>query len=133
MNAGIWLDQRKAYLILLTDHQVTTTEIESGVEEYHLHGGYGGPDKHLGQDASSETTLLARRKQQSKRYYQEIMSKLPVIEELYVFGPGEAKTHFADALKTDHQLKHVQLTVEAADSMTPNQMQAAVRDFFKKT
>lgn len=130
-QTGIWLDSNKAYIIQLQEGAEASLEsIESGVEHYNIHGGYGGKDKFLAQDARSERGLMQRKKQQMKRYFETIIEKVQSSEELLIFGPAEAKTGLEKVLAERKDLNKQKRTIETADSMTQNQMVDRVKRFF---
>jgi ribosomal subunit interface protein len=130
MNGGIWLDQQKGVIVLLEGENENIQEIESGIEDYRVHGGYGGANKGLPQDARSDKKLQARRELQTKRFFDEIVRSLPQLQKLYVFGPGETKTQFVTALGEHVEFKDSRIVTEAADQMTTNQIRAKVLEFF---
>jgi ribosomal subunit interface protein len=130
MKAGIWLDMRRAFIVLLEEAEEKVFEVESQVEDYHIHGGYGGARKDMPQDARSDKKLQARRELQLRRFNMDIIDKLPRLERLLVFGPGEAKTQFVATLKEHVDFRETPVVTETADMMTQNQIRARVQDFF---
>ena len=71
-----------------------------------------------------------RRKQQEKIYYQDLMESTNEADELYIFGPAEAKENFAKFLNKNTGFKSDIKAVDSADSMTENQKVAKVKAFF---
>ena len=130
MNAGIWMDRRNAIIVLCDDSSEEILEVESDVEEFNLHGGYGGARKDLPQDAQSDKKLLARKQLQTQKYFRDIISRLPELQELYVFGPGDARKQFIKEVKSDYVFENTEVTEEPAEQMTLNQLRSQVRDFF---
>ena len=62
-----------------------------------------------------------------------MLSQVKESDELYIFGPSEARTKLEQKIHDDKAMSVVKLrSVQAATSyMTPNQIMASVKDFFK--
>ncbi len=133
MKTGIWIDSDIAYLLKIDkDGKEYFSTIESSVEHFHPHGGYGASQKHKPQDAISESKLLERSKHQLKDFFLEIINSLKDIDQLVVFGPAEAKTEFKKELENHPEIGDKLISVNTADSMTLNQTKALIRDFYKE-
>lgn len=131
MKAGIFIDRRKALIIVPGKTSDKVTEIRSHIEEFHAWGGYGGARKDMPQDAQSDKKLEARKRKQTKQFIDEVIAALPRASRLYVFGPGETKTILATAIAKHPDLKELRIAVEPARWLTPAQMSARVREHFK--
>lgn len=131
MNAGIWIDQRKAVVVLLNGQEEDLFEVNSNVEEAHTKGGYGGANKSMPQDARSDKKVLARRQKETKQFFDDVAKKLPKLESLYVFGPGDGKKFFSTAMKEKAKFKDTAIRTANADQLSVNQIHARVQDFFK--
>lgn len=128
---GIWIDLREAFIVRAKDREVIA-HLKSDVEDTKLGGGYGGSTKYAGQDASSQTKLTNRRNQQIDEYLEKVISALPAdCESLYIFGPGETKKHLETAVQKDANTKATVKAVQAADSMTENQITEKVQKAFE--
>ena len=69
-----------------------------------------------------------------EHFFHEVAVAVGTVEELLVFGPGLAKTHFKTHLEKHRHAdlaKHL-VGVETLDSLTDNQILEAARKFFKK-
>ena len=132
MTAGLWIDHRKAVIVLISPAGDETTEIRSNVEkqERRLDG------------ARSATPFEAQRVQaddsrerkytgQLDQYYAEVIAALRGVESILIFGPGEAKVELKNHL--DHaKLGGYVIAVETSDKMTDRQIASKIRDYFKK-
>jgi len=132
MSAGLWIDHRKAVIVLISPRGEETMVIQSNIE------------KHTGRskDARSTAPFEAQRVQADDRrerkltgqlalYYAEVMAALGGVESLLIFGPGEAKGELENYL--DHaKLGANIIAVEPSDKMTDSQIVTIVRDYFKK-
>ena len=132
MKAGLWIDRRKAVIVLISPRGEKTMVIESNVEKHPGHS----------EDARSTAPFEAQRVQaddsrerkftgQLAQYYAEVMAALRGVESMLIFGPGEAKGELKNHL--DHaKLWSNIIAVEPSDKMTDSQIAAKVRDYFKK-
>ncbi|MBS3763704.1 MAG: hypothetical protein KGZ25_10430, partial [Planctomycetes bacterium] len=72
-----------------------------------------------------------RRREQLKHFYKELDKNLRPAEEIYIFGPGQAKKELANYLKGDKSLKAALKGIEGADKkLTRAQKAEQVREFF---
>jgi hypothetical protein len=133
-RTGIWLDFREAYLIPLFDEiegAPAIRHIESEIDTGATKGGIAPKVPYGAQGGVSEREMLDRRHHQEKHYFERILEAIdPATDELFFFGPAEAKLGLK---KVIDQIKHyhpVVLEVRTTDKMTTNQMVAAVRQFF---
>jgi hypothetical protein len=129
-NVGIWLDQRKAIIVLLKGDDERLVEIESNLETFRPHGGYGGANKQLPQDAINDKKYLARKNDQLRAYFKNIVSILPPAEELYILGPGEGRKLFVNFLNDEPKFKEVWLISEACDSIPVAQIIQKVKEHY---
>lgn len=134
-QTGIWLDYKEAYLISFdpdkgSDEPVIRhlrSRIEWGVPK----GGSRSKTPWGPQGGINERSFMERRQQEEKAYFERIIEAIdPETDELFIFGPAEAKQGLRHAILS---IKHFRTAIagfETADSMTLNQMVARVRDFF---
>lgn len=127
---GIWLDNKNAYFIEVQEAKAKVEELQSTVEDFHPGGGATSKTPWGPQDSMKEKKYLERKKQQLQRYFQAIIQKLQAGDDLYIFGPAEAKLGLKKAIENHKHLPLNLLAVEAADQMTPNQKIAQVKAFF---
>ena len=129
-NIGIWLDTRSADIIILNKGGAEVKKINSDIEDYHAVGGYGSSVPFLGQDAISESKILARKNLQATRYFDEISAFLKDETQVYIFGPGNIKIGLTKHIKNIKTLKVNILAIENADKMTLPQKIAKVKKIF---
>ena len=128
---GIWMDFREAFIIELQEKDASIAHVSSEIEDFHPKGGSrmkGAPWGPM--DKISEPKYLERRKHQEKDYYQRLMKATEIADELYIFGPAQAKEGLKKAINDNTNFKPSLKGVETADSMTENQRVAKVRAFF---
>lgn len=131
-NIGIWLDKEKAHIVSIENGNETMITVESGVENYRIHGGSGTRLKGGPQDVVQDSKYLEREKHQLKAYFKELASEIKNADACVIFGPAETKDKFNKELMEKY--KNLSLKVQGVNvvgRMTDNQIKAWVRDFFK--
>jgi hypothetical protein len=129
-QAGIWIDHRKAVIVVLTPQGETLTIVESHVEKHPERGGdspmTGAYEaRQVPADDSRQKALTG----DLNRYYDGVLAGLPEKCSLLLFGPGEAKGEFNKRLgKTRHGITVI--AVETDDKMTDKQIIAKTRGHF---
>ena len=131
-QTGIWMDTSKAIIITFNDGQEHVQEIESNVENRIHHEGEGDKGSFMGsQRINHESTLEERKKHFMDHYFDDVISHIKDSDELFVFGPAEAKTKFKQRI-VDHSSipENKIIAIETADKMTLNQAVAKVKHFY---
>lgn len=112
----VWIDSEHAKIFKIS---------ATGIEKKEM-------KKHGAQHSNSHQDAHANH--QEAHFFKEVSTALGHVEELLVFGPGTAKSHFKAHLESHHKsdiLPHL-VGVEALDKMSDNQILEASRKFFKK-
>jgi hypothetical protein len=128
--AGLWIDHKKAVVVLVTEKGEEVKQISSSVEKQ-LRRSDTSRSKtqyeplQVPADDMREKAL----KGHLKLYYDEVISFIRDAESILIFGPGEAKTELKKSLER-HKLTNRIAGIEAADRMTDRQIAAKVRDYF---
>lgn len=130
---GVWLDSRIAQVITLNGEQVATQEILSDREDFHPKGGARSKTPWGPQDSLDEQKYMEREKHQLQSYFQNIIECVKEADNLYIFGPAEAKIGLEKAIESYKHSPFKSLTVETSDQMTLNQKIAKVKAFFSQT
>jgi hypothetical protein len=128
--AGIWIDHRKAVIVVLTADGETLTTVESDVEKHPqrsgdspMTGAYEA--RQVPADDSRQRALTG----DLNGYYDRVLASLPGGCSLLLFGPGEAKGELNKRIgKTRHDVTLV--GVETKDKMTDKQIMAKTRGHF---
>ena len=132
VKVGIWIDKRLAKIISIENSEELLTTIKSNVEEYHPKGGSGTKMKGGPQDVVQDSKYLEREKHQLKAYFNKVITSLPDVDSLVIFGPSQTGQKFADELFNYHKDLHGKIIgVEIADSITDNQLKAWVKQYFE--
>jgi hypothetical protein len=127
---GIWIDQREAYIIDVSDQKIDSTRIESTIENYHPKGGSKSKMPWGPVETVSEKKYLERNKHQEQEFFKNILGHLKDSEGVFLFGPAEIKNKLFDFLNQQKRFPIRLLGVKTADSMTANQRVATVKAFY---
>jgi hypothetical protein len=125
-QAGLWIDHRGAFVVLVEDGAEKTERIESGMEK-HI--------RFSGRSASEEGSADDQRDKQFEshlnRFYDKVISHIRNAESILLFGPGEAKGEIKKRL-VNAGLGGRIVGVETVDKMTDREIAAKVRQHFPK-
>lgn len=132
IKAGIWIDRRKAFIVLLSSQGEEMVEIASNIEKQpgRKEGGQPGAPYEaqlVKADDSRERKLTGELNQ----YYTEVTAALGSADALLIFGPGEAKGELKRFLENAKR-ETIIVAVETTDKMTDRQITAKVREYFKE-
>jgi stalled ribosome rescue protein Dom34 len=133
-KAGIWMDQEKAYIIIMEgDHEPVIEEINSDIELRERFQGEKGTATRFGEYIVGEREKKQRRQQHERaKYYKNIINHLQDADGIFIFGPGETKHEMAKAIKKAPVLRGKLFALENSDQLTLNQMKAKVKEFFSE-
>jgi hypothetical protein len=131
-TAGLWIDHRKAVVVVVTDKGEEVKQISSSVEKQLRRSDSSRSTKQyeplqVPADDMREKALQGH----LKRYYDEVISFICNVESILIFGPGEAKTELKQRLEK-HKLTGRIAGIETVDRMTDRQIAAKVRQYFLK-
>ena len=120
-RAGLWIDHRKAVIVMLSDEGEETRVIESNVER---HVRYSG-----GAMREPEDTRERRFGGELSKFYDEVIACVHDVEAILIFGPGEAKVELKTRLERSNRGDRI-VAIETVDKMTDRQIAARVRRRF---
>ncbi|HEY9030743.1 MAG TPA: hypothetical protein VIM93_05230 [Kangiella sp.] len=129
---GVWIDHREAVLVGVSDKGISTRFFKSGVEE-HIDEKRGSRSEtpYGPQGVFAEDKADRRNQQILNQYYSEVASGVNNAENLYIFGPAEAKKEFAKYLDSHQHNSKLKVEIQAADKMTETQIIETVKKHFK--
>ncbi len=130
MKIGLWIDHRKANIVIVTDKGEETGLIISKVEKQPRRSGDSplkGPYEPYQVPAqdSLQRTLTGH----LNIYYDAVIAAIRDAESILIFGPGEAKGELEERLKKNGLGGRI-IGIETADKMTDRQIAAKVRHRF---
>ncbi len=89
-KVGVWIDHKKAVIVFASPHQATARTLES---EVGAHPHFAGS-----QEGGGEKKYEERFKQALDRYYDAVIKQMGQPQNIFIFGPGEAKTELKERL-----------------------------------
>lgn len=123
-QAGLWIDHRKAVIVLITEAGEQIKVIPSGMEKrVHFTGGRAS------EDGDTEDIRDRQFEGHLNTYYDQVITLLRQADSILIFGPGEAKNELYKQLERKGMKAHL-LPLESADKMTDAQVAAKVRKRF---
>ncbi|MBI2997631.1 MAG: hypothetical protein HYY46_04140 [Deltaproteobacteria bacterium] len=130
--AGLWIDHRKAVIVVVTDTGEETKLIISQVEKQLRRSGDSplkGPYEALQVplDDSREKDFTGH----LNIYYDAVIACIRDAESILIFGPGEAKGELKKRLERNKLGGRI-VSVETVDKMTDRRIAAKVRQRFPK-
>ena len=128
MQAGLWIDHRKAVIVTVSNEGDATRVIESNVERHvRYSGGAQSGASGESQPGTGEDTRDRHFEGQLSRYYDEVIAWIRDAEAILILGPGEAKGELKARLERGGLGARI-VGVETVDKMTDRQIAAKVRE-----
>jgi hypothetical protein len=121
---GLWIDHRKAVIVIVSAEGEEVREITSHMEK-HVRFSSGNN----AEDGASEDIRDRQFGNHLNSYYDEVISAIRDAQAIQIFGPGEAKGELEKRLESKG-LKGQIVGVETVDKMTDRQIAAKVRERF---
>lgn len=131
-TAGLWIDHRKAVIVVVEDKGEETIVIESNVEKQP--GRFAGKRSTTPYEAQMVPADDSRERRfmgELRSYYDEVISVIRDADSILIFGPGEAKGELKKRLERDGLGERI-AAVETVDVLTDRQIAAKVREYFLK-
>jgi hypothetical protein len=121
--AGLWIDHRKAVIVVVTDQGEETRLIISKAEKQLRRSG----DSPMKGPYESQQVPASDSRQKTftghlNIYYDAVIACIRDAESILIFGPGEAQG----------ELKKRIVGIETVDKMTDHQIAVKVRQYFQK-
>lgn len=115
---GLWIDHKEAVLVSIKDGATSVRRVESEVgTRFSPSGGWKTGGTSVAQSIVKEQTADERRKHHLRAYYQELVKAVGAAEEVFIFGPGEAKHELVKELEK-MKGRHVRIAaVETCDKI----------------
>ncbi len=131
-NIGLWIDHKKATLVIQTEHGENIQQIESEVGRHvHYRGASNSKSPFSAQYQQGDDQLDNKFTEQLNKFYEKVIAQIREADAVLIFGPGEAKREL------EKRIAHEKVTVpvmkiETADKMTERQIVAKVRHYFQE-
>lgn len=125
-NIGLWIDHRKAVIVIITEDGEEIKKITSNMEKHvRFTSGTGS------EDGSSEDVRDRQFGNHLNSYYDQVIAVIRDADTIQIFGPGEAKGELEKRLEREGLKAHI-LAIETVDKMTDRQIAAKVREYFQQ-
>jgi hypothetical protein len=124
-QAGLWIDHRKAVIVMISETGEEIKEITSDMEKHVRFTGGTASD-----DGSTEDVRDRQFGNHLNSFYDQVIAVIRQADSIQIFGPGEAKGELAKRLEHDG-LKASILSIDTADKLTNRQIAAKVREHFQ--
>jgi hypothetical protein len=119
---GLWIDHRKAVIVIVTEEGEELKKITSNMEKHVRFT--GGTASEAG---STEDVRDRQFGNHLNSYYDEVIAVIRGADTIQIFGPGEAKGELEKRIEREGLKAHI-LAIETVDKMTDRQISAKVRD-----
>jgi hypothetical protein len=124
-QAGLWIDHRKAVIVIITEAGEEIKEITSNMEKHiRFTGGTAS------EDGSTEDVRDRQFGNHLNSYFDAVIAWIRDVETIQIFGPGEAKGELEKRLKEKGFRGHI-IAVETMDKMSDRQISVKVRGHFQ--
>ena len=129
---GVWLDTTKAVVVTIEGDKEQVNTLRSGIDTQERFEGEGNQASRFGkQYVEDQRAKNNRVEEQESKFLEQLLKRVSQSDQLMVFGPAHMKTRFEKMFNGKSGNKPNLRAVEAADSMTDNQVAAHVReDYF---
>ena len=121
---GLWIDHRKAVIVIVNDESEEVREIISHMEKHTRFSGGGS------EEGSAEDMRDRQFGSHLNAYYDKVIAAIRHGDSIQIFGPGEAKGELKKRLEREGFKGRV-VAIESADKMTDRQIAAKVRQRFR--
>ena len=128
-EAGLWLDHRQAFIVVLSKTGEETRRIQSSAERQSRRSGEPSTGRFEYQAVPSDDSRQREYTGHLARYYDEIVAHLRDAGAVLIFGPGEAKGELKKRFEQAKAGTRI-VTMETDDKMTEPQIVAHVRHHF---
>ncbi len=128
-EAGLWIDHREAFIVVLSKTGEVTKRIQSSVEKQPRRAGEPSTGRFEDQSVPADDSRQREYTGHLAHYYDEIISHLRDAGAVLIFGPGEAKGELKKRFEKEKAAAQL-ITMETADKMTDPQIVAHVRHHF---
>ena len=131
-TAGLWIDHKKAVIVVVTDKGEEIKLIISKVEKQPgRSGGVRSTTPYESQQVPADDSREREFMGHLNIYYDAVVACLRDADSILVFGPGEAKSELKKRLERNKLGGHI-ASIETVDKMTDRQIAAKVRQYFPK-
>jgi len=117
---GLWIDHRKAIIVIIKDEGEEIKKITSNMEKH---------VRFTSEEGRGEDVRDRQFGNHLNSFYDEVIAYIRDADSIQIFGPGEAKGELEKRIEHEG-LKARILAVETVDKMTDREISAKVREHF---
>jgi hypothetical protein len=131
-TAGLWIDHRKAVIVVVTDMGEEIRLIISKVEKQPgRSGGVRSVTPYESQQVPADDSREREFMGHLNIYYDAVIACIRDAEAILIFGPGEAKGELKKRIRRNRLGGRI-ASIETVDKMTDRQIAAKVRQYLPK-
>lgn len=116
---GVWMDTQHATIIGKED-------LDNGEFIVLGHVNNDGPDGHSNEKTSNNQEIAL-----TQKFFKEITSIMPNIDEIHITGTGQIQEQFIHFLADTPQYKTVESTESTSNKMSDENLKVYITDYFK--
>jgi hypothetical protein len=132
-NIGLWIDHKKAILVIQGEKGEGIQKIESGIGRHIPYRGASHPKSpYSAQYQQGDNQLDNKFSEQLNKYYKKIVACIRSAEAVLIFGPGEAKRELEKRIVHKKVKVHI-VGIETTDKLTDRQIATKVRKYFSRS
>jgi len=129
---GIWMDKKEAFVVSVNQGETTMQTVPSDLEFFNPKGGSRSKTRWGPQQVVHDSRYTEREINQLRKYYDRLADKLRGADAIVLFGPAGTNSDFKKRLDEEYPAISARVKdVLTADSMTSNQVQALIREYFE--
>ncbi len=131
-NIGLWIDHKKATIVIQSEEGEELQKIESGVGRHIKYRGASHPKSpYSAQYQQGDDQLDNQFTVHINKFYDKVIAQIRSAGSILIIGPGEAKSELKKRIA--HEKVRLQIIgIESADKMTDRQIAAKVRRRFQE-
>ena len=131
-EVGLWIDHRKAVIVIIRNEDHVIREIESKMEKHvRFSSASNSKASRNAQRSTAEDTHDRKFDNHLGRYYEGVVSFIRDADSIWIFGPGEAKSELEKSLRLEGLGEHI-VGIATVGKMTNPQITAKVRSRYYK-
>jgi len=131
-NIGVWIDHKKAVIVIQNAQGEDIQKIESGVGRHVRYRGASHPKSpYSAQYQQGDDQLDNKFTEQLNKFYEKVIAHIRVAQAVLILGPGEAKGELEKRILHE-KVKVPIVGIVSADKLTDRQIAAKVRSYFQE-
>jgi len=130
-QVGLWIDHARAVIVTILGDEDETRQVRSNIEKYvHFSGGSYENPLYGTCDISGKAKQEREFRGFLNSYYDNVVALIRHADEIWIFGPGEAKGEFGKHLQHYQRNERI-VGIENMEKMTDRQITAKVRRYYQ--